>query len=374
MKVKIHKVDTTDQKDVERFIQFPFRLYRDCPQWVPPLVSSARKQLDRERHPFYRHSDADFFLALQGGGVVGRVAALEPRRRNAYRCQRGAFFYLFETVEDIEVARALFAAAFAWARSRGLEQISGPDGLLAGDGLGILIKGFEHRPAMGITYNYSYYDAFIQDSGFHKQTDYYSYYLPGDFELPERVCRIAEKMKERRGFRVLSFRTKDDLRASAPRVIEAYNAAFSENREFVPVTGDDAEKIAERLIDMTRPDLVKVVAKGEEIIGFILGFPDVSAALQRCKGRLYPFGWALLLWESRRTRWINVNGGGILPQHQGLGVNAILYHELHKTFQERGFLHADVVQVNEQNARMMRELEALGADSYKAHRIYERAL
>ena len=374
MKVKIHKVDTTDQKDVERFIQFPFRLYRDCPQWVPPLVSSARKQLDRERHPFYRHSDADFFLALQGGGVVGRVAALEPRRRNAYRCQRGAFFYLFETVEDIEVARALFAAAFAWARSRGLEQISGPDGLLAGDGLGILIKGFEHRPAMGITYNYSYYDAFIQDSGFHKQTDYYSYYLPGNFELPERVCRIAEKMKERRGFRVLSFRTKDDLRASAPRVIEAYNAAFSENREFVPVTGDDAEKIAERLIDMTRPDLVKVVAKGEEIIGFILGFPDVSAALQRCKGRLYPFGWALLLWESRRTRWINVNGGGILPQHQGLGVNAILYHELHKTFQERGFLHADVVQVNEQNARMMRELEALGADSYKAHRIYERAL
>ena len=374
MKVKIHKVDTTDQKDVERFIQFPFRLYRDCPQWVPPLVSSARKQLDRERHPFYRHSDADFFLALQGGGVVGRVAALEPRRRNAYRCQRGAFFYLFETVEDIEVARALFAAAFAWARSRGLEQISGPDGLLAGDGLGILIKGFEHRPAMGITYNYSYYDAFIQDSGFHKQTDYYSYYLPGDFELPERVCRIAEKMKERRGFRVLSFRTKDDLRASAPRVIEAYNAAFSENREFVPVTGDDAEKIAERLIDMTRPDLVKVVAKGEEIIGFILGFPDVSAALQCCKGRLYPFGWALLLWESRRTRWINVNGGGILPQHQGLGVNAILYHELHKTFQERGFLHADVVQVNEQNARMMRELEALGADSYKAHRIYERAL
>ncbi len=372
--VEIHKVDTTDPRDVKRFVQFPFRLYRNCPQWVPPLVSSARKQLNRERHPFYRHSDADFFLALQGGEVMGRIAVLEPRKRNAYRGQRGAFFYLFETVEDIGVARALFAAAFDWARSRGLETISGPDGLLPGDGLGVLVKGFEHRPAMGITYNYPYYDAFIQDSGFHKQTDYYSCYVPGDLKMPERVCRIAEKMKERRGFQILRFRSKDEMRAVAPRVIKAYNAAFSENREFVPVTGEDAEKIAERLIDMTQPDLVKVVAKGEGIVGFVLGFPDVSAALQRCKGRLYPFGWALLLWESKCTRWINFNGGGILPRYQGLGVNAVLYYEIYKTVRERGFLHADIVQVNEQNTRMMRELEGVGADFYKAHRIYERSL
>jgi GNAT superfamily N-acetyltransferase len=372
--VEIHKVDTTDPRDVKRFVQFPFRLYRGCRQWVPPLVSSACKQLNRERHSFYRHSDADFFLALQGGEVVARIAVLEPRKRNAYRGQRGAFFYLFETVEDIEVARALFAVAFDWARSRGLETISGPDGLLPGDGLGVLVKGFEHRPAMGITYNYPYYDAFIQDSGFHKQTDYYSCYLPGDMEIPERIGRIAEKMKERRGFQILRFRTKGEMRAAAPQVIEAYNAAFAENREFVPVTGEDAQKIAERLIDMTQPDLVKVVAKGEEIVGFILGFPDVSAALQRCKGRLYPFGLALLLWESKRTRWVNFNGGGILPQYQGLGVNAILYYEMYKTVQERSFLHADIVQINEQNTRMMREMEGLGADFYKAHRIYERSL
>jgi GNAT superfamily N-acetyltransferase len=192
--------------------------------------------------------------------------------------------------------------------------------------------------------------------------------------MPERVRLIAEKVKEKRGFRVLCFRSKGELQALAPRVIEAYNAAFSENREFVPVTGDDAQKIARRLIDMTQPDLVKVVVKREEIVGFVLGFPDVSAALQRCQGRLYPFGWALLLWESRRTRWINFNGGGILPQYQGLGVNAVLYSEMYNILRERGFLHADIVQTNEQNTRMVRELEALGVDFYKAHRIYERAL
>ncbi|HIE38631.1 MAG TPA: hypothetical protein EYH30_06895 [Anaerolineales bacterium] len=372
--MEIHKVDTSDPRDVERFVQFPFRLYRDCPQWVPPLVSSARKQLDRERHFFYSHSDADFFLALQGGKVVGRIAVLEPRKRNAYRGRRGAFFYLFEAVEDIEVARALFAAAFDWARSRGLGEMSGPEGFAAGDALGALVEGFEHRPAMGVAYNYAYYDGFIRDAGFRKQTDYLSCYLPGDIQLPERFRRIAEKVKERRGFKVLRFRTKDELRAIAPRVIEAYNAAFVENRDFVPITGEDAVKVADRLISLTRPDLVKVVAKGEQIVGFLLGFPDVSAALRRCKGRLYPFGWALLLWEFRRTRWINFNGAGILPQYRGLGANAVLYYEMFKTFKERGFLHADLVQINEQNTKMMQELEALGADFYKAHRIYERRL
>jgi GNAT superfamily N-acetyltransferase len=372
--VEIHKVDTTDPQAVEQFVQFPFHLYRNCAQWVPPLVSSARKQLNRELHPFYRHSNAEFFLAFQDGKVAGRIAVLNPRKRNAYRDRQGGFFCLFETVEDIEVARALFAAAFDWARRQGLEEISGPEGFLPGDSLGILVKGFEHRPAMGVTYNYSYYDAFIQDTGFHKQTDYYSCYLPGDFEMPERVHRIAEKIKERRGFQILRFRTRHELEAFAPRVIEAYNAAFSENREFVPIAGEDAAKIARRLIDMTQPDLVKIVAKGEEIIGFVLGFPDVSAALQRCKGQLYPVGWALLLWESKRTRWINFNGGGVLPQYQGLGVTALLYHEIYKTVRERNFLHVDIVQVNEQNTRMVQELEGLGVDFYKAHRIYERVL
>ena len=370
----IRQVDTTDPADVDRFVMFPFQLYRDCCQWVPPVVSSARKQLNREKHPYYHHSDAVFLLALEGSDVVGRLAVLDPCRRNAYRGRSGSFFCFFEAEEDIGVARALFSAGFEWARSRGLDEMSGPEGLLAGDALGILVKGFEHRPAMGITYNLPYYDEFVQDSGFHKQTDYYSCYLPGDTELPERFCEVVERVKKRRGFEVLRFQNKKEMRDYAPRVIDAYNAAFSENREFVPITGEDAEKIADRLLSMTQPDLVKVVVKGDQVVGFLLGFPDVSAALQRCKGRLYPFGLPLLLWESRRTRWVNFNGAGILPQYQGLGVNAILYYEMYKTFRERGFLHADLVQVNEQNTKMVQELESLGVDLYKTHRIYERSL
>lgn len=370
----IHKVDTRNPDDVERFVQFPFRLYRDSRFWVPPLVSGARKQLDRERNPYFEHSDADFFLALRDGEIVGRIAVLNPRRRNEHRGRHEALFYLFEVDEDPEAARLLFDTAFEWAREQGLEKISGPEGFLPGDGLGLLVKGFDHHPAMGISYNYDYYDRLVREAGFEKQTDYYSCYLSGDIELPERFCRVAKKVKERRGFEVLRFQSKDEMRAFVPRVVEAYNAAFSENRGFVPVTGEEAEVIAGRLLDMTQPDLIKVVAKGDEIVGFLFGFPDVWKALRRCRGRLYPFGWALLLWESRRTRWINFNGAGILPQHQGLGVNAVLYYEMYKTVKERGFLHTDLVQINEANDRMVKELEALGADFYKTHRIYERAL
>lgn len=371
---EIQRIDTDSRRDVERFVRFPFRLYGDCPQWVPPILSSARNRLYRKRHSFYRNADADFFLALQGGEVVGRIAVIEPRRRNAYRGQRGAFFCMFDVVEDADVARALFAAACDWARARGLEQLSGPEAFAPFDGLGVLVKGFEHHPALQQNYNYPYYDRLIQEAGLHKQTDYISCYFPGYFELPERVSQLVDKIKERRGLHTLTLRSRAEVRAVAARVIAAYNAAFANNREFVPIDETDAERISRILLDMTEPELVTIVAKGDEIVGFTLGFPDVSAALQRCKGHLLPFGWAMIRREARRTDWVNFNGGGVLPQYQGLGVTGILYDEMFKTFRRRGFEHAEVVQINEQNDKMIREIEGMGGDPYKAHRIYEQPL
>jgi ribosomal protein S18 acetylase RimI-like enzyme len=372
--IAVHKVDTTNPRDVRRFVRFPFRLYRGCSQWVPPLLSAAREQLDRERFPFYRHSDADFFLALQGGEVVGRIAVMEHRRRNAHWGKQGALFYLFETVDDREVSDALFDAAFSWARARGLEEILGPEGFMTGDGFGVLVDGFEFIPAMGIPYNYPYYDALVRAAGFEKWHDFYSCRLSADFELPDRFRRVAEKVKQRRGYRILRFESKDDLRRVAPRVIAAYNAAFADNPRFVPITGVDTQKIIERLIGLTRPDLVKVVAKDDAIVGFILGLPNVSRALQRCRGRLFPFGWALLLWEARHTPWVDLNGGGILPQYQGLGSDAILAYEMYTLIQEQGFEEADLVQIRDDNTKMVKELEAVGATINKLHRQYVRPL
>jgi hypothetical protein len=157
--VRIYRLDPSDRRDVNRYVELPFRLYRENPLWVPPFVDEVRTQLDSNRHPFYQHSTAAFFLALEGNKVVGRIAVMDNARYNQHHQdkERTAFFYHFDCVEDLAVSRALFDAAFDWAHGRGLELMWGPKGFLVIDGQGVLVKGFEHRPALGIPYNYPYY-------------------------------------------------------------------------------------------------------------------------------------------------------------------------------------------------------------------------
>ena len=224
----IHRLDPSDRHDVHRYIEFPFRLYRESPLWVPPFVDEVRAQLDPRRHPFYQHSQAAFFLALEGDEVVGRIAVLDNARHNEYHGKRTAFFYHFDVMNDRAVSRALFDAAFDWARGRGLDMMWGPKGFMAADGQGLLVEGFEHRPALGIAYNFPYYGELMEDAGFEKQLDFVSCYLDRQMSIPSRFLEVAEKVKRRRGFRTVRFRTKSQLRAMIPRVAAAYNESFVE--------------------------------------------------------------------------------------------------------------------------------------------------
>lgn len=374
----IHRLDVTDRRDVRRYIHFPFRLYRDCPQWVPPFVNDVRAQLDPDRHPFYQHSEAAFFLALGGADsdeVVGRIAVIDNARYNEHHGKRTAFFYHFDAVNDRAVSRALFDAAFEWARGRGLDLLWGPKGFMALDGQGLLIEGFEHRPAMGIPYNYAYYADLLEDAGFQKQLDFISAYLNREMGLPERFFQVAEKVRQRRGLRVVNFRTKAELRALIPRVISVYNDAFVEVQGYVPITEAEGRLIGERILAIADPRLITLLMKEDEIIGFVVVYPDVSAAIQRCKGRMWPLGWYYLMREFKRTPWLNCNGGGIVEAHRGLGGNALLYVQLFRALAASDqFQYADLVQVQETNYRMVRELEAVGVRPYKKHRIYRRPL
>ena len=170
--MQVIRLDTSRRGQVRRFVGLPFDLYRDCPPWCPPLRRDVAHAMDRERHPFYRHSDAEFFLAEDGGRAVGRIAVMENRRFNAARGRRDAFFYFFESGDDPEVAGALVGAAADWARARGLDTLIGPKGFLPGDGLGILVEGFEHPVAMGVPYHHPYYDGLLAGCGLEKETDY----------------------------------------------------------------------------------------------------------------------------------------------------------------------------------------------------------
>jgi len=360
---------------VRRYVEFPFRLYRESLLWVPPFVNEVRTQLDPRRHPFYQHSEATFFLALEGDEVVGRIAVLDNIRHNQYHGKRTAFFYHFDVVNDRAVSRALFDAAFDWARGRGLDLMWGPKGFIAIDGQGLLVEGFEHRPALGVPYNYFYYGELLEDAGFEKQLDFISAYLDRQMGIPERFLEVAEKVKQRRGFRTVRFRTKAELRALVHRVMAVYNESFVEVQGYVPVTEAEARAIGDRILAVADPRLITLLMKGDEVVGFVLAYPDLSAAVQRCRGRMWPTGWYHLLREFKRTRWLNLNGGAILEPYRGLGGNALLYAELYRTLIEHTqYQYADLVQVQETNTRMIQELKAAGVKPYKKHRVYRRSL
>ena len=373
MTLTIRKLNTDSRRDVNAFVQMPFPLYRDCAAWVPPLVDDVKLMLNRRKYPYYEHSDADFFLAERDGRAVGRIAVLENRHYNEHWGSRTAFFNLFDAENDPEAATALFAEIERWAVARGLNKIVGAKGFLQGDGIGILVDGFEHHPAVGIPYNHAYYASLIEAAGYHTQRDFYSLYLAGNAQIPPRLHDIAEKMKERRGFSIKNFTTKAELRRWVPAIVKTYNDTFVGNWEFNPITEREGVVIGERMLQIADPKLIKLVMKGDTIAGFLFGFPDISDGIRRAQGRMWPFGWFWLLREFGRTKWINLNGAGILAPYRGLGVNAILYAEMENCIRGGNFEHADIVQI-EQSVLTLADAQTAGAKIYKAHRIYEKML
>jgi hypothetical protein len=273
------------------------------------------------------------------------------------------------------VAAALFEAVFAWARARDRETVLGPRGLTGSDGAGILVDGFDQRAVMGVPYNFPYYDPFLQKLGFQKLTDHLSGYASAHAELPERFFEIAEKIQARRGYRVKSFASKDEMRQWAPRVMSVHEAAFAGTHEFHPDTPEEMQGVADGLISIADPRLIKLILKEEEVIGFGLCYPDLSDALRRSKGRLFPFGWWHLQREFKKSKWLMANGVGMTPAYQNLGGNTLLYTEIWKSVQAmKRFEHVDVVQVNEINFKSRSDMENLGVKWVKTHRSFSRQL
>ncbi|MCJ7716470.1 MAG: GNAT family N-acetyltransferase, partial [Anaerolineales bacterium] len=322
-------------------------------------------------HPFYQHSDAEFFIAEDNGKILARIAVISNNRFNQTNRLDSAFFYFYESIDDQTVSNKLFETVFDWARERGHTRIYGPKGLLQGDGIGLLVKGFDYIPAVGISYNFPYYDKLVKQAGFQKKFDYFSGYLDTTVGLTDKVKRVAEKVKERSGFWVRKFETKDELLAIAPELREVYNAAFSGSEGFSPITEDEIILIAKRMLSLADPRLIKLVYKENKIIGFLFSYPNINRGLQKTNGRLFPFGWYHIMREFNKTRYMDTNGIGILPEYQGLGPTAVIYTELEKTFREFNFEYVETVQTREDNLASLGESSHFVMDWTKTHRVYE---
>ncbi len=375
--VLIDQVDTSNKAQVNDFVTLHYRLYKDCPQWVPPFYTDIKKMLNKQKHPFYEHSAGEFFVARQNGNVVGRISVQENIPFNKYHETRKAQFYLFDSVDDQEVANALFERAFEWARARGLNEVVGPKGFSLFDGYGIQVQGLERRQMMNMmNYNLDYYPRLVETAGFEKEVDFVSCYInPTVFHIPEKVREISKKVQERGTFQVKTFKSKRELMNWAYRIANAYNNTFINNWEYYPISDSETKFMVDNVLAFADHRLVKLITyKNEEVIGFLLGFPDVSAAMQRAKGRLNPLSVLDLMREMKRTEWISLNGVGVLPKYHGRGANALMYAEMEDTIRKFGFKHAEQTQMADTAVEVRRDMVSIGAEIYKVHRVYHRSI
>ncbi|MFT3893476.1 MAG: hypothetical protein QM730_17755 [Anaerolineales bacterium] len=374
----IEKVDTSNKSQVKRFVELPFKLYKDCPQWVPPLYVDAYMYLNRQKHPFHEHSDVDFFLAVRDGRDVGRITAIENKPFNKYHGTKKVDFFHFDCENDPEAAAALFDAVCNWAKARGLDTMVGPKGMGPLDGYGMVVYGFEHRQTMSmLNYNYPYYVPLLESLGFEKEVDFVSCYLPADkFHVPERVDRITQRVMQRGGLKVRQFKNKKELVSwGGPRIGKAYNDAFVNNWEYYPFTQREIDFVISNIMTIADHRLIKIITHGDDVVGFLFAFHDVSAALQRAHGRLFPFGLLDILLELKRTNTVSVNGMGILPKYHGHGGNAMLYSEMgHTLLNFSQFTHVEMTQVAETAEQMRADLKNLNGVEYKNYRVYRKSL
>ena len=376
MKVQILPVPGPRGPEARAFLELPYDLYDSCPQWVPPLRAEARRMLER-RHPFFEHSPGEFFIARRGTATVGRVLALENTRYNARHGRRFAWFYLFECAQDPEAAGGLLAEVERWARRRGLASVVGPGGMGAGTGVGVLVDGFQHRAAMTMMgWNHPYYPSLLEQAGYSPFKHYYSARLELEtFRMPERVHSLAEKVLARGRFRVQEFRGRRELLAVAPRLGRIYNTAIAASHpDSYPYTESELGEVIRQFAQVAEPALIKVIAYDGQPAGFVFGFPDLSAALQRARGRLAPWNLLDLAAEYRRTDSLIINGAGILPEYQRLGGNALLYHALDRATNTGRFRRAEMTQIADTTSLMLADMQTLGGEVYKTHRLYKRDL
>ncbi len=381
-KLEIQPVQTPQERLA--YIHFQWEVYKDDPLWVPPLISERVAFLDKERHPFHRHSEVELFMARRNGQPVGTIAAILNNRHNEFHGERVGFFGLFEVLPDREAAEALLETACTWARERGLTAIRGPANFSTNEEVGLLVDGWDGPPVIMMTYNPRYYVDFIEGAGFHKAMDLLAYIVDltpfgrrGE-NLPPKLLRVARKVQQRGGFTV----RKIDMRHFDEEVVRfknIYNSAWEKNWGFVPLTDAEIDHLAASLKQILDPNILWFAEKDGEAIGAMVPLPDLNQALIRAYPRPgVPEWWTMakLLWHWKVGRCVDTMrgfAGGVLEQYRGRGVEALLFVKLAEAALPR-YNRCEISWVLENNIMMRRTAEMLGAHVYRTYRIYEKEL
>jgi GNAT superfamily N-acetyltransferase len=365
--------------DLKRFVKVPFRLHRESPQWVAPLIFERMEFLNRDKNPYFEHAEVELFIAEREGQPVGRISAQVDARWDEFQGGRDAIFGFFEAVEDAEVAAALFAAVRDWARGQGRERILGPMDFTTNDEVGILIDGFDRRPMILEPWHPPYYRGLIEAEGFDKTMDVLMWELNfGDLKDGERfdpaIHAAAEKALREEGIEIRNMR-KRDMANEVRRFMEVYNEAWGDNWGFVPVTDAEADFQAKNLKQVIAEDWAYMAEKDGEVVGAALTLPDINQVMARLNGRLLPFGWLRFLLGKGKIDRLRVFALGVKHDYQHTGVGAGLYLKHLETAAKPGAIKGgEMGWILETNEPMNRAMEGMGGKIVKRYRLFEQQL
>lgn len=369
-------VAVNGKSKLKEFIDFPHDLYKSDSNYVPELFIAQRDLLTPGKHPFYEHSNLQLFLAEEDGKVIGRIAAIQNKNHNDTNQNTDGFFGFFECINDQEAADLLLGAAAKWLEERNLTTMIGPVNPSTNETCGMQIEGFDGIPVVMMPYNFPYYLPLLENSGFSKKTDLRAYkFTTGNYN--DRSKKLLDALQERlkRNSIVIRKINMKNFKEEARALKEVYNKAWDKNLGFVPMTSNEFDYMAKDLKMILDPDFCLVAEQNGKLIGFGLAIPDINRILIKIKrGRLFPFGLLKLLLLKRKIKGIRIMVLGVVDGYRKMGIEACLYGNIIKSFQEKNLEYAEASWTLDDNHLINKAIEQINGFPYRKYRIFEKSL
>jgi GNAT superfamily N-acetyltransferase len=374
MPVSVEKVENRGQ--LRQFIDLPFKLYSDDPNWVPPVKFFQRELLNRDKHPFHRHAEVEYYLARDGNGRVrGRIASIVNHAHNEYHSERTGFFGFLEMENDPELASALLTRCEETLRSAGMSRIRGPMNFSTNEECGMLVKGFDGSPLIMMTYNPEWYPVLMEACGYGKAEDLFAYKLYSALAVESRMARVAELVRKRSNA-VMRDISVSRIHQEVPLIMDIYNECWQDNWGFVPMTRDELSHMADELKAIMVSSMAPILEVDGQAVAFAISLPDANQAMKKAGGSLLKAILALKvpLFRVRMDR-SRVLLLGVRKAYRGRGFEALLIDRIISSNVEQGVVWGELSWILEDNVSMRRILERdLKAEQYRTYRIYEKEL
>lgn len=374
----INLVQVDNESVKKQFINFPYKLYKDEPNWVPPLRFDVRNNLDTKKNPLYDHTKIEMWLAFKDGEVIGRIAGIINKAHNDFHKDKVGFFGFFECINNQQAANLLFDKAAEFCRANGMDTMRGPVNPSTNDECGLLMDAYDQPNVMLMPYNFKYYGNLIEGYGFKKERDLYALWIPSEVinhPVMEKFNRISDMILRREDLVIRKVNMKD-FNNEVQRVREVYNDAWADNWGFVPMTEAEFMFIAKNLKMVVDPNFIYFAEKKEtgETIGFSLALPDNNQAIVGMNGKLFPFGIFKFLAQKKKIDRLRVIIMGVKKEYQKKGIDAVFYRDTIVNGNIRGVKGAEISWVLEDNMLMMQTALNMGAHIYKTYRIFDKKL